>query len=109
MQFVICLSWARSSSIWRGSIGTSGPNGFWAPRNGAYDTHCSFSPGPIGACGISTAMPSHVQAATIAAAAAANSAAATAIASPLLAGWDAGQHTVETSPATLTLIGGVLW
>src|SRR5215510_13966564 len=45
--------------------------------------HSSFSPGPIGAAGISTALLSHAQAATIAVAAAAKSAAATPIPPPL--------------------------
>ena len=70
------LSWARSSSICRGSIGCPARAG--SGRRGTAHRRRSraFSPRPSGACGISTAAPSQPQAATIAAAASANSAAA---------------------------------
>ena len=42
-----------------------GCNGDWSPRNGAYDTHCSFALGSIGACASEIGVASHHHTAAI--------------------------------------------
>ena len=76
MQLVSGLSWARSSSICRGSTMRAGPERVLVAAERRVGHAVEPPARAAGACGISTAAPSQPQTATIAAAASANRAAA---------------------------------